>query len=242
MIVTQEAFDGSAEPLAITKRPWWSRASAAQVFMIVAGILAFIANLAILRAREDVVLVAVAADAINAGVAIDESIHVRYVELNGSDDALAPLITVDEMASLEHFILASPMNAGEMFIRSDLVESVNPIDRRAIALAVGRDHAVGGEVRVGDRVDVIWVVDDVAVYVVTGVEVIDTSSSDRSGGAFSASQTFSLTVAVDDVQALQLAEALNSGQIEIVRSTGAEAPIVDRLEDPDIETNAESSP
>lgn len=241
-MVTQEALDGSVEPFPITKRPWWSRASAAQIFMIVAGILAFIANLAILRAREEVVLVAVASDDINAGVAIDESVHVAYVELNGSDDVLEPLITVDEMAALNRFILASPMEAGEMFIRSELVESANPIDRRAIALAVGRDHAVAGDIRVGDRVDVIWVKNDVAIYVVTGVDVIDTTNSDRTGGAFSASQTFSLTVAVDDVQALKLAEALNSGQIEIVRSTGAEAPIADRLEIPPGSDDSTTSP
>ena len=222
-------IEGVVEPLPVGKRPWWSRASAAQIFMIVAGILAFIANLAILRARDDVVLIAVAATDINAGVAIQESAHVDYVELNGSDEVLAPLITADEVAGVTGYILSSPMQAGEMFVQSELVESVNPIDQRAIALSVGRDHAVGGDVSVGDRVDVIWVDDDVARYVVTGVEVIDTTNNERTGGAFSGSQAFSITVAVDDVQALKLAEALNSGQIEVVRSTGADAPTADRL-------------
>lgn len=222
-------IEGVVEPLPVGKRPWWSRASAAQIFMIVAGILAFIANLAILRARDDVVLVAVAATDINAGVAIQELAHIDYVELNGSADVLAPLVTADEVVGITGFILSSPIQSGEMFVQSDLVQSVNPIDQRAIALAVGRDHAVGGDISVGDRVDVIWVEDDVARYVVTGVEVIDTTNTERTGGAFSASQAFSITVAVDDVQALQLAEALNSGQMEIVRSTGAEAPAADRL-------------
>jgi Flp pilus assembly protein CpaB len=233
--------EGVVEPLPVGRRPWWSRASAAQIFMIVAGILAFIANLAILRAREDVVLVAVAASDINAGVAIQESAHIDYVELNGADDALAPLVTADEVNEIAGFILSSPVRAGEMFVESELVESVNPIDQRAIALAVGRDHAVGGDISIGDRVDVIWVDDDVARYVVTGVEVIDTTNSERTGGAFSASQTFSLTVAVDDVQALKLAEALNSGQIEVVRSTGADAPVADRLPDDDAADPAESA-
>lgn len=221
--------EGVVEPLPVRKRPWWSRASAAQILMIVAGILAFIANLAILRARDDFVLVAVAATDINAGVAIQESAHIDYVELNGSDDVLAPLVTADEVSGITGSILSSPMRAGEMFVQRELVESINPIDQRAIALAVGRDHAVGGDISVGDRVDVIWVDDDVARYVVTGVEVIDVTGNERTGGAFSASQAFSITVAVDDVQALQLAEALNSGQIELVRSTGADAPTTDRL-------------
>ena len=64
---------------------------------------------------------------------------------------------------------------------------------------------------------------------------------ERTGGAFSASQTFSLTVAVDDVQALKLAEALNSGQIEVVRSTGADAPVADRLPDDDAAEPAEAA-
>lgn len=231
-MVAQDGYDGSIEPLPTSKRPWWSRASAAQIFMIVAGILAFIANLAILRAREEVVLVAVAARDINAGVTIDETVHVDYVELNGSDDVLAPLVLASEIAALDGFILSSPMRVGEMFTQSELVASVNRIDQRAIALAVGRDHAVNGDIDVGDRVDVIWVDADVARYVVTGVEVIDTSNGDRSGGAFAGSQTFSLTVSVDDVQALKLAEALNSGQIEVVRSTGANPPGADRLPEP----------
>ncbi|HEY5652681.1 MAG TPA: RcpC/CpaB family pilus assembly protein, partial [Acidimicrobiia bacterium] len=221
--------DGTVEKLPVGRRPWWSRASAAQIFMVVAGILAFIANLAILRAREDVVLVAVAASDINAGVAVDEAVHVEYVELNGSDAVLAPLVTSEEFATLSGSVLSSPMEAGDMFVQSELVASVNPLEQRAIALAVGRDHAVGGDITVGDRVDVIWVDDGAAEYIVTGVEVIDTSSSERSGGAFSGSQAFSLTVSVDDVQALRLAEALNSGQIEIVRSTGAGPPTADTL-------------
>ena len=237
--------EGVVEPFPVAKRPWWSRASAAQIFMIVAGILAFIANLAILRAREDVVLVAVAATDINAGVTIQESVHIEYVELNGSDDVLAPLVTAEEVPAITGSILSSPIQAGEMFVESELVESVNPIDQRAIALAVGRDHAVGGDISVGDRVDVIWVDDDVARYVVTGIEVIDTTNNERTGGAFSASQSFSITVAVDDIQALKLAEALNSGQIEVVRSTGADAPTADRLPDEGQsggESSASSSP
>lgn len=231
-MVAQDA-DERVERLPVTRRPWWSRVSAAQIFMIVAGILAFIANLAILRAREDVTLVAIAATDINAGVAIVESVHVGYVELNGTDEALAPLVTSDEIGALEGHILTSPVRAGDTFIESDLVASVNPIDQRAIALAVGRDHAVGGDINVGDRVDVIWVDDGLARYVVTGVEVIDTTNDQRTGGAFSGSQAFSITVAVDDVQALELAQALNSGQIEVVRSTGADAPVADRLPSPE---------
>lgn len=223
-MVAQETIDSGVGPLTPIKRPWWSRASAAQIFMIVAGILAFIANLAILRARDEVTLVAVAAADINAGVAIDESLHVEYVELNGDSAALGSLVTSTEIGGYSGRILSSPMKAGEMFVESELVRSATPLDQRAIALAVGSDHAVGGEVGVGDRVDVIWVKDDIAIYVVAGVEVIDTSARERTGGAFSSNQSFSITVAVDDVQALRLAEALNSGQIEVVRSTGAEAP------------------
>lgn len=241
--VVAQDVDERVERLPVTRRPWWSRVSAAQIFMVVAGILAFIANLAILRAREEVTLVAVAATDINAGVAILEAVHVGYVELNGADEALAPLVTIDEIGDLEGHILTSPVRAGDTFIQSDLVASVNPIDQRAIALAVGRDHAVGGDISIGDRVDVIWVDDGVARYVVTGVEVIDTTNDQRTGGAFSASQAFSITVAVDDVQALELAQALNSGQIEIVRSTGADAPVADRLPlpEPADETSEPSS-
>ena len=195
-MVAQESIDASVESLKTPKRPWWTRASAAQIFMIVAGILAFIVNLTILRARDDVTLVAVAATDINAGVALDEVTHISYVEINGNDDSLAPMITSTEVGTYLGRILSSPMQSGDLFIESELVKAATPLDQRAIALAVGRDHAVGGEIGIGDRVDVIWVNDDVAQYVVTGVEVIDTSASERTGGAFSSNQTFSITVAV----------------------------------------------
>ncbi|NIS33411.1 MAG: hypothetical protein GWO04_27175 [Actinobacteria bacterium] len=52
-------------------------------------------------------------------------------------------------------------------------------------------------------------------------------------GAFGAGAKFAITVAVDDVQALGLAEALARADLHVLRSTGAPQVTLERLSGPD---------
>jgi hypothetical protein len=69
---------------------------------------------------------------------------------------------------------------------------------------------------------VIRVVDGQAKFVVVGAEVLSVASTER--GALASLADFHVVLAVDSDTALALAEALDSGSIEIVRSTGAAPP------------------
>ena len=93
-----------------------------------------------------------------------------------------------------------------------------------MSVPVDPEHAVGGALRVGDRVDVIEVQEDRATYVAIGLEVIGINES-GSGGALDGLGSYSVTVAVDDATALRLAAAIRADRFELVRSTGAEPPV-----------------
>lgn len=71
----------------------------------------------------------------------------------------------------------------------------------------------------GDRVDVVAVIDGNARFVAVDLEVM--SVSDDSGGAIGATSSYHVVVAVESDDALRLAEALEGGSMEIIRSTGA---------------------
>jgi hypothetical protein len=74
---------------------------------------------------------------------------------------------------------------------------------------------------VGDRVDVITVVDGVASFVATDLAVI--AHAEAEAGSL-ATGAYHVTVAVDEEEALALAEAIAAGSLEVLRSTGA-APV-----------------
>jgi hypothetical protein len=95
-----------------------------------------------------------------------------------------------------------------------------------MSLPVPVEHAAGGALVAGDRVDVIAVTDGVAGFVATDLEVI--SVSDIGSGAIGTISSHHVVVNVGPEQALRLAEALAAGSVEIVRATGA-----DRIEGAD---------
>jgi hypothetical protein len=81
------------------------------------------------------------------------------------------------------------------------------------------EHAAGGALRPGDRIDVISVSDGVARYVAVDLGVI--SVAEGASGSIGSSLAFHVVVAVEASDALELAEALDTGSVELVRSTGA---------------------
>ena len=115
--------------------------------------------------------------------------------------------------------------AGAPILSSDLVGASASDQLRAMSIEVPREQAVGGDLGVGDRIDVIDVVDGEPRYVVTDVQVIDIASSGSSGGITGGGtrEIFDV-VRVDADQALAIAGALADGDIQVIRSTGA-APV-----------------
>lgn len=222
-MLIQDPVDQQPVQASTLRRPWWTRASGAHLLMVTAGIVAFLANVAVLRSHEDTVDVAVASTDLDEGSRIEPGTHLRFVAVHGDADALDGLVTRAEVSSkADQRILATSVRAGEMLIESQLVRAATRTGLRLFSISIRPERAVGGDVEVGDRIDVITVDTGGAEYVSSGLEVVGVADTQR--GAFSAAGAFFVTVAVDDRQVLRLAEAADSSEIMIVRSTGAPPP------------------
>jgi hypothetical protein len=89
-----------------------------------------------------------------------------------------------------------------------------------MSLPVPVEHAAGGALVEGDRVDVISVIDGNAAFVAADLEVV--AVSENPSGAIGSIGEYHVVVSVTADAALDLAAALDAGSVEIVRSTGAE--------------------
>jgi Flp pilus assembly protein CpaB len=184
---------------------------------LVAGILAALVNIAVLRDRQGTTMVAVADATIEVAAPVTADM-VRWVEMP-ADSALGDsLVGEDELAGTH--VATRAIEAGEPLTSRALADSV-PVDGlRSMSVPVAREHAAGGQLQPGDRVDVIDVVDGEAVYAIAGVEVLSVGS-ERSGTLEAGPGTFHVVLAVDDDEALRLAAAMADEKLEVVRSTGA---------------------
>jgi Flp pilus assembly protein CpaB len=180
-------------------------------------ILAFGLNYLALKSRDAQILVGVAAVPISEGSSLTADV-VKFVPLAADFEAIGTLLLENELDDVEGRIFARSIPMGGLVDDSALVEAGAEDGHRAMSIPVAIEHAAGARIVVGDRVDVITVVDGVARYVATDLAVYAHADIETGGLSTGA---YHLTVAVDDDQALALAEAIASGSVEIVRSTGA---------------------
>jgi Flp pilus assembly protein CpaB len=192
--------------------------------MVLAGLLAVILNLALLRGDTVPEMVVVAARDLGTGTRIDApDLAVVAAPVEGD---LADRFTREvDLDSLVGLVVTRPIESGAPVFGSDVRPEAAPDAGRAMSVPVDRSQAVGGALRRGDRVDVIGVDDGVALYIAVGVEVLAVPDSEGSGLA-AATSDFNITLAVDDRQAIAIAGVLDRGDVHIVRSTGAPAPEV----------------
>ncbi len=210
---TREA--GTSKP---ARRTLKRRPAASHFLVGLAIVMAFGLNVLALQGRGDSSLVAVADTAISAGAKFSPEL-VRMVPVPADFAGIGSLVHELDLAGFSGWIVQREIPAGGVIDRSNLAQPAGPGGLRAMSVPVPIARAAGGMMVVGDRVDVVAVRDGVARYVVTGVEVLSVA---QLGTGF-ASIDFHLVLAVDAAQTLALAEAIATGPIDIVRSTGAEA-------------------
>lgn len=226
MTTTQEppAVAGPLGQRGRASRPRGPRLSGGHLLMIVAALVAVVANYAVLRGADDAVRVAVADRELPAGDPVTADAF-GFTELSVDDRLLATLLTPAALAEVEGWVPISTIEAGALMRLSDLQRPSAPRSQRAMSIPIEAAHAVAGALRPGDRVDVIEVEGRSAGYLVTDAEVLDVPPATATG-IQAGLGTFSVTIAVDDRTALELAVAIRSGQLEIVRSTGSEPAAV----------------
>ncbi|MFO7548907.1 MAG: RcpC/CpaB family pilus assembly protein [Acidimicrobiia bacterium] len=217
MVKSLEAVDTAAAP-AGWERQRRARVSGGHLLMAAAGILALVANLAVLRGRDERVPILVAAGDIPVGSVLGAA-DFRAEEIAADPGVLAALLPASAAQETEGMITTRPIGAGSPLSPRDLRPAAASSERRAMAIPVEPERAVGGAIAIGDRVDIVGVRDGVAGFVLTGAEVIDVSARDTA--ALGPVTGFYIVVAVDADEALRLALALAEGRIDVVRSTGA---------------------
>lgn len=188
--------------------------------MLVAALTAGVANYAVLRGADESARVAVAARVLEPGVPVDATAF-TVTEATVGDDVLAALVRADQLPELVGSIPSVQVPAGALLRVTDLRPASEPGEERAMSLPVDTAHAVGGDLRAGDRVDVIAVRDGHPAYVLVDAPVLAVADGARRGQTFGAGSGFSITVAVDERTALDLAAALDGDAVEVVRATGA---------------------
>ncbi len=197
-----------------------ARLSAGHLIMIVAGVLAVVANLALLRSVDTRVPVAVAAHDLPAGAPITPS-DLALVRVAAEPAVLGQLLTEQRLSDLQG-VAARSLQTGELVTTGDLVEPAGPDRLRAMSIPIDPEHAAGGAIRAGDRVDIVAVREGEARFVLTDAEVLAVAGI--GGGPLGAVRDFFVTVAIEGDEVLGLAEALDGSTVQVVLSTGA-APL-----------------
>lgn len=184
--------------------------------MVAAGLIAAVANYALLSSGDPVVdVVVVQADA-PAGTPVEDLV-VATRALPFEDPGAHHLMTEAQLGSVDGTVTVGRLQAGVILRPSDLRV---PAGEGLGAMSIPVDHtrAAGGLIAAGDAVDVIAGDDDGVVYVVTGVEVLDVLQPGTGVGQVGG--TYAVTVSVDPDQALALAAALRQGDVDVVRARG----------------------
>lgn len=192
------------------------RLSTGHWVMLLAGMVAVVLNFAFLRSQQHTVDVAVANVDLVAGSRLDVA-DVTFTPVHAEESVQRALVSATDLD--RGAVVVRTIPAGTLLSKTDLTTKTD--GKRAMSIPIDREHAVGGLLKRGDRVDVVASGSGTARYVLVGAEVL--SVSDESGALGS---SYSVTLALDADQVLSVAAAMSEGSLEIIRSTGADSPDV----------------
>lgn len=212
------AREAGASP-AIQPKRRLRRPTLSHAMIAIAVLLAFTFNFLALQDRGDTVLVAVLSNPLAPGATV-ESADLRFVPVAADFEGLDGLVTDGDWSEVEGWVVSRHLEAGAVLDLGSLNSpSAGPDGTRSMSIPVAPEHAAGGLIAIGDMVDVISVGPEGPFYVAEAIQVVDVAVV-GSGGIGSISG-YHIVVAVDAGQALEIAAAIESGTIDIVRATGA---------------------
>jgi Flp pilus assembly protein CpaB len=205
---------GGEEP---SRRRALHRWSIGHLAVAVAAILAFVANLAFLRSRDDATAVVAAARPIQAGQVVERG-DLTTTMLRADAGILATLLSSPD--GLEGRVARRALGEGELVGAGDLLSGPAPGGLASMAVPIDPAHAAGGVIRVGDRVDVVDVDDEgVAGFVVRDVPVL--AVSDSPTGALAGVGREHLVLGLEAEEVLALAAAIADGEVDVIVTTGS---------------------
>lgn len=181
-------------------------------------LLAFVSVIAVLSDRREMVEVIVPSERIPAGAVISAD-NVEVIEMPASVPFSDDLLGEDRL--VEGLVAGRTLEVGEPIGASAIGEGSSRPIGRSMAIPISSWGLTGGELEVGDEIDVVDTRDGGAVYVMTGAVVIDRSSSSGTGGGLTATrEELWVAIEVTSGDALELAEVIEADEFLIVRSTG----------------------
>jgi Flp pilus assembly protein CpaB len=132
------------------------------------------------------------------------------------------LIREEELSALIGQAIVSPLQAGDPLTRTQLLDDGGLEDGHSLSFALPRPAAVAGELRPGERIDVLATYGEgkeaYTTYVVRGVPLARVAAPD--GGALGSSADLTLTIVVPGTAEVQaVGHAVHSGDVFIARST-----------------------
>lgn len=137
-------------------------------------------------------------------------------------DVAAAYAAVTE--DLEGGVLTRPLVAGELVPKAWIASGPSATAGRSMTIPVTPEHAVGGQLRAGDRVDVFATFDSGdlrarTTVLVRGVEVLDVVET--GGLVVGEESVVGLTVAVTPPEAARLAFAIRTAELDVALVSGA---------------------
>jgi hypothetical protein len=188
---------------------------------LLAGLLAFVLVAGVLRDRRATVEAAVPTRVIAAGerVSLDA---VEFVEVPESASFTPSLVSREEIVAGE-LTAGRVLVVGEPVTRSAVRASAGRVPSRVMALPLDGWGAAGGELAVGDTIDVVDTRAEPASFVVQAAVVVDRSADAAGDGGLGgrvASGEVWVAVEVSAEEALLLAEVVAADEFVVVRSTG----------------------
>jgi Flp pilus assembly protein CpaB len=219
-----EALDAPGRPARAARAPrraWQSRVSAGHAAMLVAGVLGACCTLVALRGTDHRVDVLVARADLAPGTVLTAG-DLRSVRVDADAAAMATLVRADVTGTIVGRVVTDRVAAGHFVAVSDVQRAGATGARRSMSFPIDRAHALDGALVAGDRVDVIAVDThtNAAGYVATNAEVLHVGGA-GGHGPLTASDSMTVTLAVDPSVAIDIASALHGHDITLVRATGA---------------------
>lgn len=221
MTQTVNPVDSGLEPIMAEPAPrrrFVGRLSLGHLVMVLAGLLAFLLVLAVLRDNSVTNFVAKAARDIPAGTTIGAE-DVELIEVSG--DALAGAVLNSDQINqiiVDGQVTNRALAVGTLLQQADFGAAGFQTEIRSMSIPVAPSRAVAGSLKVGDLVDVIASDDEITWYVTTSAEVL--AVADPTTGGF-ASNDYTITIVVDPQISLRLGCAMENYSIDVVRATGA---------------------
>jgi Flp pilus assembly protein CpaB len=217
-----EAGSGGEAPS--VRRKLMSRLRLGHVVMVAAALFALVLNLLVLQDNRETIEIVVAATDLGAGTTLARA-HLSPVEIPADDALAARLVRADALDQWLGQLTTRSIGNGEPILKSDLLVVSAQDGLRAMSIPIDQSQAVAGGVTAGDAVDVVLVVDGVATYIATNIQVLGVPDSGTN--ALGARTGYAPTVAVTATEALRIAAALDTGTVHLIRSTGSGLPELD---------------